>query len=329
MRLLWWMVDHSELPFEVGRRNRLPPGFQRRHVAGCLWVVGISWAVSSCASPLFWWVPTFCHTFPLVVGWCNCFYQISTLIFFALSHRSIFLNNIGSPPVCLGILGGGKMEFIPCNIDREEFRRLSSVRSFVTPMKSSMYTSCRLIGVLGVDVVVGDFGSILCSRGWGGNCCFALNSVVMVSRAASELAQKNGGDSHHPICRLYGTTSWMPSRLSGVKPSIGGRIYQKFHASSLLTTSLQKPSCMSSLENMNMQSMLWLSAIVATICCSYVPSYAIACWGALLMVVSLTEVSWCLPSQSLKEKSSITRKSLLLCGIHAAGEILIFWVVSL
>ena len=52
---------------------------------------------------------------------------------------------------------------------------------------------------------------------------FTLNSLVMVYREVSELTQKNGGDSHHPICILSETTSRMSSRLSGVKPSIGGR----------------------------------------------------------------------------------------------------------
>ena len=206
------------------------------------------------------------------------------------------------------------MQYFPWGV-----RRFSCVRSFFTPIKLSMYTSCRLIGVLGVDVGGGDFGAILCSRGWGGNCCFALNIVLMVFRAFSELAQNNGSYSHHPICRLSGTTSWMSSRLSGVEPSIGGRTYQRLYASSLLTKSLQKPYYMSSLDNMNRQSILWWSAIVATIRCSDVPSCIIACWSVLLVVVSLTDVSWCLPSQSLKDKSSITRKILLLCGINAAG----------
>ena len=75
---------------------------------------------------------------------------------FILSHGSIFLNEVGSPPVCPFMLGGGNIECTPCNISREEFRRLSSVSSFVTPMKSSMYTSCRLIGVLEMDVGGGD-----------------------------------------------------------------------------------------------------------------------------------------------------------------------------
>ena len=75
------------------------------------------------------------------------------------------MNEIRSPPVYPVMLGDGKMECIPCNIARGEFRQLYSVRSFVTPMKSPMYNSCRLIGVLGVDVVVGGFGAILCSSG--------------------------------------------------------------------------------------------------------------------------------------------------------------------
>ena len=63
------------------------------------------------------------------------------------------------------MLGGGKMECIPCNIYREELRRFSSVRSFDTPMKLYMYTLCMLIVVLRVDVVGDDFGAIFCSRG--------------------------------------------------------------------------------------------------------------------------------------------------------------------
>jgi len=62
-----------------------------------------------------------------------------------------FFREIGSSPVCTVMLGDRKMEFILCSIAREEFRRLSSVRPFVTPMKSSMYILCRLIGVLRTD----------------------------------------------------------------------------------------------------------------------------------------------------------------------------------
>ena len=38
-------------------------------------------------------------------------------------------------------------------------------------------------------------------------------SDVMTSRAVSEAAQKNGGDSHHLIWRLLGTTIWVSSRV--------------------------------------------------------------------------------------------------------------------
>ena len=42
----------------------------------------------------------------------------------------------------------------------------------------------------------------------------------MTSRAVSDAAQKNGGDSHHPIWRLFGTTICMS--LKSVSGFVGG-----------------------------------------------------------------------------------------------------------
>jgi hypothetical protein len=62
----------------------------------------------------------------------------------------------------------------------------------------------------------------------------------MTSRAVSDAAQKNGGDSLHPICNAVGTTSSVSSR--GVFLDGEGKTYVKFHASSFDTTNRQKPS---------------------------------------------------------------------------------------
>lgn len=63
-------------------------------------------------------------------------------------------------------------------------------------------------------------------------------SASMMLRAVSDPAQKNGGDSHHPICSTLGTTSSVSSRHV-IDPSSGGRTKQKFHAFITSTTSRQ------------------------------------------------------------------------------------------
>ena len=70
-----------------------------------------------------------------------------------------------------------------------------------------------------------------------------------MSLLVSVAAQKNGGDSDHPICKPCGMTTSMS--LSSDFCFVGGSTYAKFHASNLLTTIRQNPSLISHLENMN------------------------------------------------------------------------------
>ena len=54
------------------------------------------------------------------------------------------------------------------------------------------------------------FGSIIFSNAWGGS--FSHRSrLEITSLAVSDAAQKNGGDSHHPICSAFGTTIFVSS----------------------------------------------------------------------------------------------------------------------
>jgi hypothetical protein len=59
------------------------------------------------------------------------------------------------------------------------------------------------------------------------------------SRAVSNVAQKYGGDSIHPICNDFGFTSfvlWHPT---------SGKTYAKFHSSCTVQSMHQNPSLMS------------------------------------------------------------------------------------
>ena len=57
------------------------------------------------------------------------------------SPFSSFFSEIGSAPQCLVTCGGGKMECIPCSIERDTCVRCWRVILLVAPTKSSTYTS--------------------------------------------------------------------------------------------------------------------------------------------------------------------------------------------
>ena len=52
---------------------------------------------------------------------------------------------------------------------------------------------------------------------------FSLRKVSITSLAVSVPAQKNGGLSHQPICKLFGTTISISSRLVIFVFVLGGR----------------------------------------------------------------------------------------------------------
>ena len=106
------------------------------------------------------------------------------------------------------MVGGGNTLCIPWSIALDSFVRCAAERSSVQLMKSSTNTSIRFTvdsrscsEVFGVRV---SFGIIFVSNGCGGK--LVCSSCAMVSLAVSEDAQKKGGDSVHPICKLFGTT---------------------------------------------------------------------------------------------------------------------------
>ena len=135
----------------------------------------------------------------------------------------------GSPPLWLVTEGGGNMECMPCKMALLAAVRFLVDMSLVAPMKSSTYTSNIVVGWFGAwllfcSLLVGGVGgSMCCSKGCFGRCWCGIPSYIvsMTSLAVSVAVQKSGGDSHHPIWRLVGTTISMSS--SGVLGSSGGR----------------------------------------------------------------------------------------------------------
>ena len=87
------------------------------------------------------------------------------------------------------------------------FRMCFWDRMSVQPMKSSTKTSSKDMVLVrsSIGKVVKFVGSILDSKGCGGRS--VPRREAMTSLAVSDAAQKNGGDSHHPIWRLLGTSS--------------------------------------------------------------------------------------------------------------------------
>ena len=86
-------------------------------------------------------------------------------------------------------------------------------------------------------------------------CSFSFTRSDMMSRAVSDPTQKNGGDSHHPICNAVGTTRSASPSDTGLM-SAAGRTQYKFQAFRCESNRRQKPSEMSSLENRKGKSRL-------------------------------------------------------------------------
>ena len=135
-----------------------------------------------------------------------------------------FDSETGLWPLCPLSSGGGNTECTPCIIALETLVRCSSDMSFVIPIKSSTNTSTSVVdelsGADGFGLVC--CGDIICfSNLCGGRFVFSFKSVSITSRAVSDPAQKNGGLSHQPICKLLGTTISRSSML--VDDFVGGR----------------------------------------------------------------------------------------------------------
>ena len=87
------------------------------------------------------------------------------------------------------------------------------MRLSISSMNSSTKTSKRVIldirsEILSTSVSASWVGGIMCdSNLWGGKLVW--RRLCMTSRAVSVSAQKKGGDSHHPIFRLFGATMQM------------------------------------------------------------------------------------------------------------------------
>ena len=75
-------------------------------------------------------------------------------------------------------------------------------------MKSSTNTSMIPIGFSGM-VECREFGIIIFSNLCQGSVVFPFTKLEMMSLEVYYPAQKNGGDLHHPICNVVGTTSYV------------------------------------------------------------------------------------------------------------------------
>jgi len=106
------------------------------------------------------------------------------------------------------------MECTPKSIAREKCSRCFMVELLVAPTKSSTNTSTRLTYDAAADrrchAVSLALSSILSSNLCSGRVT-SCKRDSMTSRAVSESAQKNGGDSHYPICKQFGTTIFISS----------------------------------------------------------------------------------------------------------------------
>jgi hypothetical protein len=76
--------------------------------------------------------------------------------------------DMGSPPLCDDTEGGGNMQWMPCSMARENFVRFVDVSWFVSPIKSSTYTSARFVGLFVFWSLNITPPSSSCSRGWVG-----------------------------------------------------------------------------------------------------------------------------------------------------------------
>jgi len=138
------------------------------------------------------------------------------------SHPSISLRVSHMPSPCCSFFteieslfglfaSAGKIECMPCSMARVAWSMVSCVGVWSMAMKSSTKTSRTLASLSALVLVMfGSFnagGMQRCSSGCGGSEPSGLCSNCWArSRAVSLAVQKNGGDSHHPICKLVGMT---------------------------------------------------------------------------------------------------------------------------
>ena len=93
------------------------------------------------------------------------------------------------------------MEWMPCMIALEKCWRWLVVRLLVAAKKSSTKTSRRVV-TMAADcrqTKVSLSSSILDVKLCVGSEALVDSRLLMMSLAVSVAAQKNGGDSHHPI----------------------------------------------------------------------------------------------------------------------------------
>ena len=92
-------------------------------------------------------------------------------------------------------------------------------------------------------------------KGFSGRITYCSRAYI-TSHAVFEASQKKGGDSHHPICRKFGTTMLISS-ISFVRAN-DWSTYLKFHISCPFTCRRQNLPFMSSFAKQNGRLVLWL-----------------------------------------------------------------------
>ena len=127
------------------------------------------------------------------------------------SPSSSFLIEMGSSPIWPLTDGGGKTPCMACSNARDRCRRRLASVHCISEQKSSTYTSssCKNFVAMSPSATLGqrEGGTMWCSNGWGGSDEHGVAaSCSAMSLAVSVAAQKNGGDSHQPICRAVGMT---------------------------------------------------------------------------------------------------------------------------
>jgi hypothetical protein len=161
---------------------------------------------------------------------------------------------------------------------------------------------------------------MMSSMGCSVTCLFVSMAAWITSRAVLVAAQKNDGDSDHPIWRASGITSCTGS--PGFPPR---RMYAKFHASSAFTAILQYLSFKSAFENMNGVVSSFDRAIAQIICGMTFPNSNIACCEAFaLSDASFTDTNRFPFSSNLNDRSRIILNFCDSCGIAAIGDIFSF-----
>ena len=144
----------------------------------------------------------------------------------------------------VGSLLAGKTSWIPVKTAVATCSSCACDVAMANGIKSSTYTSTKYLSLSSLFF----FGSCCTSAPvmasvmnlWGCRAPTGLSMYwVLTSRAVSDAAQKNGGDSTQPICSDVGTTSCTSF------PGSCGNTYEKFHSSPSWQSSRQNPSLIS------------------------------------------------------------------------------------